>query len=324
MGSLNLEDIDFTVLYIFRNVKPGWSWRTLSPIGFFVAIIKILRSRSDLVIVSLWRSSIVGLIAKMLSPRMKLITFLHSSRDEHSVDKWLTRMAIKQSVETWADSKATLDQRAPGVVRNGRVISFVIQRSAGSVRRYPFPTFIYWGRLSAEKGLQRALGLFGAIRKVRQDADLLIIGPDNGELAALRKRCETLGLADCVTLFGPSSSQDILGLARSRSFYLQTSLYEGMAMSVVEAMQLGLVPIVTAVGEIGSYCVDGKNAVIVTSDERAITEVLDLLADSERFARISANAIATWQDKPLYSESVIEACRKVTRHGSTEPANGVD
>ena len=37
------------------------------------------------------------------------------------------------------------------------------------------------------------------------------------------------------------------------SFYLQTSKFEGFAMSVVESMMMGLVPVVTPVGEIGRY-----------------------------------------------------------------------
>ncbi len=34
-----------------------------------------------------------------------------------------------------------------------------------------------------------------------------------------------------------------------------------MAISVIEAMQAGLVPIVTPVGEITGYCSDGVNSV---------------------------------------------------------------
>ena len=48
-------------------------------------------------------------------------------------------------------------------------------------------------------------------------------------------------------------------------------------MSVVEAMQIGLVPIVTPVGEIARYCVDGKNAVWVQEDATAVDAVMRLI-----------------------------------------------
>ena len=47
-----------------------------------------------------------------------------------------------------------------------------------------------------------------------------------------------------------------------------------MAFSVVEAMQLGLVPVVTAVGEIRAYCHNGQNAVRIETDEQAVEDVL--------------------------------------------------
>jgi glycosyltransferase involved in cell wall biosynthesis len=100
---------------------------------------------------------------------------------------------------------------------------------------------------------------------------------------------------------------------RGACFYLQTSIYEGMAMSVVEAMQLGLLPVVTPVGEIGSYCRDGGNAVVVNNDERAVADVLHLLTDPAAYGTLRQQAIEEWLDKPLYRESVLAACEALTQ-----------
>jgi glycosyltransferase involved in cell wall biosynthesis len=81
-----------------------------------------------------------------------------------------------------------------------------------------------------------------------------------------------------------------------------------MAMSVVEAMQMGLVPVVTAVGEIASYCRQGDNSVVVESDQQAIETILSLLNCDEKFQAMRSKAIATWNGKPRYSESVLRAC----------------
>jgi glycosyltransferase involved in cell wall biosynthesis len=101
---------------------------------------------------------------------------------------------------------------------------------------------------------------------------------------------------------------EIREAAAAHSFYLQTSEEEGMALSVVEAMQLALVPIVTPVGEIGSYCADGQNSVIVTDNQWAISNTLNLLANPGEFKRLSKNASARWNNHALYRDDVLTAC----------------
>jgi glycosyltransferase involved in cell wall biosynthesis len=86
-----------------------------------------------------------------------------------------------------------------------------------------------------------------------------------------------------------------------------------MAMSVVEAMQLGLVPVVTPVGEIPRYCLNGLNSIIVSDDERAVEDVLLALNKAETFQSLRRNAIATWDEIPVYKDSVIEACLALGR-----------
>jgi glycosyltransferase involved in cell wall biosynthesis len=99
---------------------------------------------------------------------------------------------------------------------------------------------------------------------------------------------------------------------------LQTSLYEGMSMSVIESMQMGLVPLVTPVGEIGAYCKQGMNAVIVESDQKAAEDILDLLNANDRYQLLRVNAIATWKDKPLYHESILVACKAAIHGGNSD------
>ena len=84
-------------------------------------------------------------------------------------------------------------------------------------------------------------------------------------------------------------------------------------MSVVEAMQLGLVPVVTPVGESARYCRDGYNAIVVRDDAEAVAAVLQLLDNVERFQTLRTNAMAIWRDKALYKDDVIQACHEVLK-----------
>lgn len=270
----------------------------------------------DLVIVSLWRSCIAALLAKMLRPQLRVVLFLHMARDAHAIDRWLTRAMARHAVEIWADSAETACRRLPGRSAD-RVIPFITARLSPA-RPAPLtaPRFLYWGRLHPRKDLLRALGLFAAVHRRHPDANFEIIGPDGGARARIESCIAQLDLGDAVNLVGPLDQAAIARRAGRATFYLQTSREEGMAMSVVEAMQLGLVPVVTPAGEIARYCRAGVNAILIAgqdsaADEAAAAEVVDSLADPARLGALRAAAIGTWAEAPLYAEAVLHACREI-------------
>ena len=310
MGSGRLGDIEFKIDFIFKNIVAGkGSWATFNPFPILSAAWRASRSDVDVVIVSLWRSAIVGLLAKLMRPKLKLVVFLHLPSDVHLLDFVFTRLSVWLATEVWADSEATLLGRVPGIrSEKCRVISFVTQRFVAAPVSPVEASFIFWGRINQQKGLDRAIRIFAAVHKRRPEARFSIVGPDGGALHATQQLCASLGLKEQIVFFGAVTHAEIARLARGASFYLQTSDIEGMAMSVVESMQLGLMPVVTPVGEIGSYCRHGENAVIVTSDEKAVEDIMDLLHANDHYQVMRSNAIATWKDRPLYRESVLKAC----------------
>ena len=302
--------IDFEVAFIFKNVgSAGQRWASFNPYSFFQAVRKVLLARPDVLIVSLWRSAIVGVLAKVLMPRLKLVAFIHNATDVHWLDFIFTRMAAALAYEVWADSQASQRGRLPHVrPEKCRVISFVTRRFVAQPPSAARPDFIFWGRITPQKGLDRALQIFAEVLKRLPNARFWIVGPDGGILSATQQLCKQLGLSEAVVFTGVATQDAIPAKAKMASFYLQTSQFEGMAMSVVEAMQLGLVPVVTPVGEISSYCVQGENAVVVETDEQALEGILTLLNCDAKYQVMRSKAIATWNDKPLYAESVLQAC----------------
>lgn len=310
MGSVRQGRIDFSLNFIFNNIRGRKDiWQTFNVLKIISSGFKISKSNFEFVVVSLWRSSIVGLIAKLLNRRIKLITFLHNTRDAHFLDYFLTKLSLRFSDFVWVDSVGTMMQRVPLKYRSRcRVISFVTRLLKPSALIAVRPNFIYWGRLTAQKNVARAIRIFAGIQKIHPEARFSIVGPDGGTLSDLKALCALLGLEDSVIFLGRASQDEIVQHAASASFYLQTSEYEGMAMSVVESMQLGLVPVVTPVGEIGNYCTEGKNALMVETDQQAVDDVLCLLDDDARYKILRANAIATWADCLLYRDSVLAAC----------------
>lgn len=309
--------LDFQVRFVFPSVRTSRQrLRTWNPLAFLAAVRAILNSKPDLLIVSLWRSCIVGILVRTFRPRIKLVVLIHNSVDAHWLDYLFTRWAMALSSAVWADSKASVELRFRNTLRRQvTIIPFMTRRIAPAravdTMVPPTPQFIFWGRLAPQKNLERAIRLFHRIWQARPSGRFTIIGPDAGEKSSLQALCSELGLTAAVRFMGEMSFEGIRELATGQFFYLQTSAYEGMAMSVVEAMQLGLVPVVTPVGEIAHYCRSEVNAVIVNNDDLAATSILQLLGETAAYSQLRRNAIRAWQDQQIYSEAMIAECLRL-------------
>lgn len=308
-------DISFTKLYLADKSGQATASRYASendPRSYWDILRKLLSTKSDVVVASLWRSCLVLIALKLLRPCTSVVTFLHLPKDVHWLDWLFNRLAMVVSNEIWADSQTTLLARVPRIFRHrARVVSFLVHPLQEPTDRVAQPAFIFWGRLHPQKALARALRIFARVSAIVPNAIFHIIGPDGGERIMLEREVTHLGLESCVTFHGAMNQEAIFSLARQCAFYLQTSESEGMAMSVVEAMQLGLVPIVTPVGEIAQYCRHGRNALLVEHDELVVTEVLAVLENQLRYQGLSEQAVQTWSDKPFYADSFIQACQSL-------------
>lgn len=310
------EALEFQVRYLFPRVSSHLQRsRTNNPLALIAAVRAVLREKPDLLIVSLWRSCVAGLLIRLFRPSTRMVVLIHNSVDAHAFDYFFTRWAMRRSCAVWADSEASVSQRFPGARKASiTILPFLTDHldplHATDVTQAA-PRFIFWGRLAMQKNLDRALGVFLRIWKNRPQARFTVIGPDAGEGVQLQLRSAELGLASSVRFVGALSFSDILEEARTHAFYLQTSTHEGMAMSVVEAMQLGLVPVVTPVGEIARYCRNEVNAVLVDDDEKAATAIMQLLDDPTRYDQLRNKAIETWREKPLYRDAVRRECLRL-------------
>ena len=275
------------------------------PATYLRVLRKLLQEKPDILIASLWRCYLVLIIYKLLRPRAQVVTFLHAATNAHLPDRILAWFAMCVSKAIWADSQQTIEGRVPQRWRRrAQVISFLLDRLEPHNLRRCKPNFIFLGRLTRQKGLGRALDLFGIIHRAMPDARFHIIGPDRGELAVLQQQVAAAELSGAVQFYGGLSRNEIFDLSRQSTFYLQTSLWEGMAISVVEAMQLGLVPVVTPVGEIACYCRDGVNSILVHDLNETANRVLSILQNAEKYELLSTGAAASWIGKDTYFDSV--------------------
>ena len=119
-------------------------------------------------------------------------------------------------------------------------------------------------RLVPVKGLDLFLDVAAAVRRETPLVrfSLLGDGPLRGELA---RKAADLNLHECVKFVAPR--RDPIPYYRSLDLYLNTSLHEGIPLSVIEAMACGIPVVSSAVGGIPEIVIDSENGFLVEGRE---------------------------------------------------------
>lgn len=269
----------------------------------------LLQEPPDILICSLWRTMPIGIFFALFVKRTKVVCMLHSARPAHIVDNLLSFIARKTAAAIWVDSTATYNRRLTFKERQAsKIVSFVTKKldRVTEPESPGRPNFICWGRLSKWKGLERSLDFIALMVQRHSCVRFDIWGPDDGELERIKRRIDELELHRNVSIKGPLDHEKIAEVSKDASFFLQLSHREGMAMAVVEAMQLGLVPVVTAVGEISNYCIDNVNSIIVAPAnlERSVSAVCNLIDNKVKMNSVRDSSVKSWIGSDTYAEQV--------------------
>lgn len=290
-----------------RRIEAPGSGSTANPFAYAAIVRRCRQLEPNVIVLSLWRSVPLLPLLRRALPRAKLVMTVNSGRDAHVIDALLTRIGAKHADEVWSDSEATVHERGLGGPH--RIISFVIDRLAPSAAPLPWPRFAAWARIDRNKGFDIALNLIARLAGRGLDPHFDLYGPDGGALDALRRQAAALEITDRVRFPGPIDRAELPRLAADVSFFLMPSQLEGMAMACVEAMQLGLVPVVTPAGEMASYVVPGETGLLIDPDrlEATVDEIAALLAAPDRFAALQRAAIESWRSAPLYADEFCAA-----------------
>lgn len=283
-------------------------------------IITIIRNeKPDIIISSLWKSSLLALLVRVFF-KLKWITFIHNTRFPHIIDKFITILAVKMCDYVFTDSQAT------GIFINGfcrknfSVISFLLDKHSGKVNVTKTKSdtfrFVFTGRLSRVKRLDKCVDLVKKLTEQGINVVFDIYGTDEGILIPLLRQIDSLELSKVVFYKGTLMPEEVKPILLDYDFYLQLSDYEGMAISVVDAMQVGLVCIVTKVGAIKDYSVDMVSALHYEGDkanqiESTVQKILSVIDDPLKYDKISKSATKVFENYKTYGESLYENLKLV-------------
>lgn len=164
---------------------------------------------------------------------------------------------------------------APFAARD-KIIQIYNGASPADIRAVPRPktgfTFLHVGRLAPTKDHATLLRAVALTRKRHPDVRLWVVGDGPLEFS-LRKLSTELGLNESVTFFGEQANVSPFLLAAD--LFVISSVTEGLPVSLLEAMSVGLPAVVTDVGGMGEIArLSGAAALVPPSDPEGLAGAL--------------------------------------------------
>ena len=192
----------------------------------------------------------------------------------------------------------------PGLAAAGRIAVVplgappidLVEASAPAMRAFTEDarTVVAIGRQEPRKNLPALVRAFGSVAATRDDTRLVLVGPEGPDRPAIDREVRALppDIRARVHLVGVISDPEKCALLRDATVMAYPSRYEGFGFPVLEAMQVGVPVVATAVGSIPE--VAGDAAVLVApDDDGALAEAIaTLLDDPDRRAGLVSAGIS--------------------------------
>lgn len=260
--------------------------------------------------ISFWRKTLF-ILPSML---FRVPTVLHIHAGEFPIfyeqrssktEKWLVRYVLDHADRIIVVSKV-LKNWVESISSNSNVVTI------HNPTHLPLPVnfsqrdnyeILFLGRLGKKKGtidLLHAIGLIIA----RHPNIKLILGGD-GDTILTHETAATLGIAANIVTPGWISGDAKECLLASAAIFILPSYYEGLPMSVLEAMSAGLAVISTKVGGIPEAITDGVEGFLVApGDIKALSVAIDRML-SDKDLRFKMGKAGRFKAETVFSESLV-------------------
>ena len=280
-------------------------------------------SRPDLIHTHLWAANVIGRVAGQLSG-IPVISSIHNP--DHEPDAWNDGAAVSPMKRRLA--RLTDQWTAQFGCERLVAVSEYVRHSAHERLRFPLDRIdllynpidveqfhsgapqgrrklveelglpegsvilLNVARVSPQKGLLHAIGALPAVREKYPETYLVSVGAtvDHRWWARLEAEAASLGVARYTRFLGVR--RDIPDLLRCCDLFVFPSLYEGLGISLIEAMASGCACVASQAGPIPEVIRHGIDGWLVPpADVRALADSICLLLnDAERRKRLGRAA----------------------------------
>jgi len=166
-----------------------------------------------------------------------------------------------------------------------------VLRKAQEIRK-PVFTFVFVGRIVRDKGINELCEAFGRLSET-EAVRLILVGPYEDNLDPISERSRQMIQNNAaIESVGAKVGDDLLAYYAAADCYVFPSYREGFPNTVLEAGAMGLPSIVTDINGSREIIVQGKNGVIIPSQdsEALYNAMLNMLKDSDAREEMAGNA----------------------------------
>ncbi len=230
-------------------------------------------------------------IPYVLQAHGSLTTYFQKGRLKKLFDAVWGRQILKDAAKVFAVTAAEAAQYRSLGVNNGRIeivphgidlaeYDNTLPKGAFKQKynlRDDQKIILYLGRLHKMKGLDILAAAFANLG--RSEATLVIAGPDDGYLPALKKQLAESGMAGKVVFTGPLYGREKLLAYHDCDIYVLPSSYEIFGITVLEAWGCGKPVIVTDRCGLADV-VKERAGLVVSYDPAALANAISAMLDS--------------------------------------------
>jgi len=143
---------------------------------------------------------------------------------------------------------------------------------------------------------QLAINVLHELLKTHHEATLTMVGPDkDGSTQECLQLAATLNITSHINFTGLLSKTEWIKLAVSHDIFINTSNFDNLPVSIIEAMALGFPVVSTNAGGIPFLIEDGIDGLLVENNnlERMLNAIKTILSDNHLAKELSENARST-------------------------------
>ncbi len=228
--------------------------------------------------------------------KVKYIPLLHGGDLPLRLEKspWLCQMIFDNSYLNIAPSTFLKSKFETAGFKNISVIpNNIVLSDFPFLKREVIGPKLLWVRALADiYNPMMALEVLKILQKVNPDASLTMVGPDKEDMmTTLLNFAQSEKLN--VNFSGKISRKEWSELSKSHSIFINTSRFDNMPVSLLEAAALGLIVVSTDVGGIPFLFEDGKTALLSESNDavKMCEYIIRVLSDNELQVEIQKNSV---------------------------------
>lgn len=189
---------------------------------------------------------------------------------------WVTPVALSAEIRRTVEREYGLPSERIPVIYNGIDLGRCIPKESYS-QEGPF-TVVNVARFDPQKNHEGLLRAFAALRERRPDSELLLIG-DGALRGGMEELAAALGISGAVRF--PGEQSEVYGFLNRADVFALPSHFEGMPMSLIEAMGTGLPIVAAGVGGVPDMLSDGAEAWLTDDSPESAAAALIAAAEDE-------------------------------------------